>query len=39
MFALTQTTNTEDFAFTAVLIFKLLNHKFLFLNKTGNRNC
>ena len=39
MFALTQITNTESFAFIAVLVFKLLSRKVLFINKNNNRNC
>ena len=37
--ALKQITNTEIFAFIAVLFFKLLSRKFLFLNRKDNRNC
>ena len=36
--ASTQITNTEIFAFIAILIFKLLNRKVLFINKKDNRN-
>ena len=32
MIALTQITNTETFAFIAVLVFKLLSRKVLFIN-------
>ena len=32
-------TNTEIFAFIAVLVFKLLTQEVLFLNRKGNRNC
>ena len=39
MIALTQTTNTEIFAFIAVLVFKLLSRKVLFINRKDNRNC
>ena len=39
MSASTQITNTEIFAFKAVLVFKLLSHKFLFTNRKDNRNC
>ena len=38
MIASTQMTNTEIFAFIAVLIFKLLSRKFLFLNEKNNVN-
>ena len=37
--ALTQTTNTEIFAFKAIVVFKLLNHEVLFTNRKDNRNC
>ena len=37
--ALTQITNTEIFAFTAVLVFKLLSRKVLFTSRKDNRNC
>ena len=33
MIALTQITNTEIFAFIAVLVFKLLSRKVLFINR------
>ena len=33
MIASTQITNTEIFAFVAVLVFKLLRRKVLFINK------
>ena len=33
MFTSTQITNMEIFAFTAVVVFKLLGHKILFINK------
>ena len=39
MIASTQTTNIDIFAFIAVLVFKLLSHKVLFINKKDNRNC
>ena len=39
MIASTQTTNTESFASLAVLIFKLLSRKDLFINRKDNRNC
>ena len=39
MITLTQTTNTEIFAFTADLGFKLLNCKDLLINKKSNRTC
>ena len=39
MVASTQITNTEIFAFIAVLIFKLLSRKVLFINRKDNRNC
>ena len=38
MFASTQITNTETFAFIAALVFKLLRRKVLFINKKDNRN-
>ena len=38
MIASTQITNTEIFAFIAVLVFKLLSHKALFINRKDNRN-
>ena len=37
MIASTQTTNTEIFAFIAVVIFKLLSRKVI--NRKDNRNC
>ena len=37
MIASTQVTDTEMFAFIAVLVFKLLSHKVLFINRKGNR--
>ena len=39
MIASTQKANTEIFAFIAVLVFKLLSRKVLFINRKGNRNC
>ena len=38
MIASTQITNTEIFAFIAVLVFKLLSRKVLFINRKDNRN-
>ena len=32
-------TSNEILAFIAVLVFKLLNRKVLFINKKDNRNC
>ena len=32
-------TNIEIFAFIAVLVFKLLSHKLLFINKKDNIKC
>ena len=39
MIASMQTTNTGIFAFIAVLVFKLLSRKVLFINRKDNRNC
>ena len=39
MIALIQITNTESFAFIAVLVFKLLSRKNIFINRIGNRKC
>ena len=39
MIASTQITNTEVFAFIAVLVLKLLSRKVLFINIKDNRNC
>ena len=39
MIASTQITNTEMFAFIAVVVFKLLSHKVLFIKRKDNRNC
>ena len=39
MIALTQVTNIEILAFIAVLVFKLLSRKVLFINRKEIRNC
>ena len=39
MIASIQITNTEIFAFIAVLVFKLLSRKVLFINRKDKRNC
>ena len=39
MIASTQIRNTEIFAFIAVLAFKLLTCKVLFINRKHKRNC
>ena len=39
MIAITQIINTKIFAFIAVLVFKLLSRKVLFINRKDNRNC
>ena len=39
MIASAQITNSEIFAFIAVLAFKLLSRKDLFINRKDNRNC
>ena len=39
MIASIQITNTEIFAFIAVLVFELLSCKILFINRKDNRNC
>ena len=39
MIASTQITNTENFVFIAVLVFKLLSRKYLFKNRKDNKNC
>ena len=39
MITLSQITNTEFFAFIAVLVFKLFSRKVLFINRIDNRNC
>ena len=38
MIASTHTTNTDMLVFVAVLIFKLLSRKVLFINRKDNRN-
>ena len=35
----TQMTNIEIFAFLAILVFKILSLKVLFINRKVNRNC
>ena len=39
MIVSTQIINTESFALIAVLVFKLLSRKVLFINGKDNRNC
>ena len=39
MIASTKITNTEVFAFIAALVFKLLSHQVLLINRKDNRNC
>ena len=39
MMASTQISNTEIFAFIAVLVPKLWNRKVLFINRKDKRNC
>ena len=39
MISSTQKTNSEIFVLIAVLVFKLLSRKVLFLNRKDNRNC
>ena len=39
MIASTQITKTEIFAFTAVLVYKLLSLKILLINRKDNKNC
>ena len=39
MIAYTQITNTENFGFIDVLVFKLLGGKIIFVNRKDNRNC
>ena len=39
MIVSTQITNSEIFAFIGVLVFKLLSHKILFINRKDNKNC
>ena len=38
MVSSTQITNTEIFALIAVIVFKLLSRKVLFINRKDNRN-
>ena len=39
MIATTQIATTEIFAFIAVLVFKLMSRKVMFINRKDNRNC
>ena len=39
LIALTEITNSEIFAFSSVLAFKLLSCKILFINRKDKRNC
>ena len=39
MIASTQITDTKIFAFIAVLVFKSMSCKVLFINRKGKRNC
>ena len=39
MVSSTKIMNTEIFAFIAVLVFKLLSRKVLFINRKDSRNC
>ena len=39
MIASTKTTNTDGFAFTAVLVLRILSCKVLFIKRKGNRSC
>ena len=39
MITSTRTRNTEIYVFVAVLVFKLLSRKVLFMNRKDNRNC
>ena len=39
MIALRQITNTEIFTYKAVVVFKLLSRKILFISRKDNRNC
>ena len=39
MITSTQIANTEIFAFEALLIFNLLSHKILFINRKEKKNC
>ena len=39
MIASTQITDTEIFVFIAILLFKLMSRKVLFMNRKDKRNC
>ena len=39
MITTTQITTTEIFAFLAVLVFKLMSRKVMFINRKDNGNC
>ena len=39
MIAPTQIRNTKTFALIALLVFKLLSHEVLFVNRKDKRNC
>ena len=39
MIASTEITNTDIFAVIAILVFKLLSHKVLFIKRKDNRKC
>ena len=39
MIASIQTKDPEIYAFIAVLVFKLLSRRVLFINRKDNRNC
>ena len=39
MIASTQITDTEIFTFKVVLVFKLMSHEVLFINRKDKRNC
>ena len=39
MITSTQITDTESFAFIAVLVFTLMSRKVLFINRKDKRNC
>ena len=39
MITSTEIANAEIFAIIAVLVFKLLSHKVLFINRKDDRNC
>ena len=39
MIVSTQITNTEIFAFIAVLVFNLFSRRILFIDRKDNRNC